>query len=212
MLNVCVNCGIYRADKTIDPIGPYAICPACEHKQKFQYMPLWIVSGASGSGKSTVCQYLTGQFDKVVMLDSDILWREQFDNPETNYKDFFETWLRMCKNITQSSRPVVLFGSGIGVPENLENCVERRYFSRIYYLALTCTKDALTKRLENRPKWRNSHQLDFIAEQNRFNEWFMNYNKKNLRPEIRLVDTTYRLLKETSDDIISWICENLTAC
>ena len=32
MLNVCVNCGIYRADKIIDPSGPYAICPACDHK------------------------------------------------------------------------------------------------------------------------------------------------------------------------------------
>ncbi len=27
MMNVCFQCGLYRADKMIDPAGPYAICP-----------------------------------------------------------------------------------------------------------------------------------------------------------------------------------------
>jgi hypothetical protein len=35
MLNVCLQCGVYRAEKLIDPIGPFAICPECGYKQRF---------------------------------------------------------------------------------------------------------------------------------------------------------------------------------
>jgi hypothetical protein len=129
MLNVCFQCGIYRADKIIDPAGPYAICPECGFKHPFLQLPLLIVSGASGVGKSTVCRQLLSRVSQVVLLDSDIIWRSEFNTPETKYRDFFETWLRLSKNIAQSGRPVGLFGAGAGVPGNIENCIERRYFS-----------------------------------------------------------------------------------
>jgi predicted kinase/DNA-directed RNA polymerase subunit RPC12/RpoP len=209
MLNICEKCGSYRADKTIDPSGPYAICPECGHRHIFAYNPLWIVSGASGSGKSSVCRNLTGQLDRVVLLDSDILWREAFNTPENNYADFFETWMRMCKNIAQSGRPVVLFGVGVGVPENLENCIERRYFSTIHYLALVCANEVLTQRLQARPAWRSVNSAGFIEEQKRFNQWFLHYNRNGLEPVIRLLDTSLRSLEETAQAISSWIDQNL---
>src|SRR5512135_1839937 len=105
MLNVCFNCGAYRADKVIDPEGPFAICPECNCKHPFRYLPLFMVSGASGVGKSTVCRILTGQLDQVVPMDSDMLWRKEFDEPENKYREYFEMWLRVCKNIAQSGRP-----------------------------------------------------------------------------------------------------------
>lgn len=209
MLNVCAKCGIYRVDKTIDPKGPHAICPECGHRHHFRYLPLWVVSGASGSGKTSVCNHLTGRLEEVVLLDSDILWRESFNTPETNYRDFFETWLRMSKNINQSGRPVVLFGAGAGVPENLEKCSERRYFSTIHYLALICSDDALTERLKSRPAWRGSDQSGFIDNQKQFNHWFMNYNSSDLQPEIRLLDTTHISVEKTSQEIAAWIRKNL---
>src|SRR5260370_39989429 len=102
MFNVCFNCGEYRADKIIDPAGPYAICPLCGYKHVFACEPLLIVSGASGSGKTTICQALLGKLNGIVLLDSDILWRPEFNTPESHYRDYFEVWLRMCKNIAQS--------------------------------------------------------------------------------------------------------------
>jgi predicted kinase len=209
MFNVCAKCGSYRVDKIIDPDGPYAICPECGHPHKFVYQPLWIVSGASGSGKSTVCNHLTGRIEQAVMLDSDILWQEAFDSPETSYRIYFETWLRMCKNITQSGRPVVLFGAGVGVPENLENCIERRYFSQIHYLALVCSDEALASRLKARPAWRASHLPAFIEEHQRFNQWFINYKNTGSQPPIRLLDTTILSMDETAREISAWINEIL---
>ncbi|MFN8446753.1 MAG: hypothetical protein U0175_38525 [Caldilineaceae bacterium] len=143
MFNVCHLCGQYRADKTIqtDPLNSrdaLALCPECGHPHPFRRLPLLVVSGASGAGKSTVCNALLGKVEEAILLDADILWSAAFDRPDEQYRSFFEQWLRLCKNIHQAGRPVVLFGAGCGVPANLESCIERRYISTIHYLALVC--------------------------------------------------------------------------
>jgi hypothetical protein len=203
MFNVCHQCGLYRADKIVDPSGPYAICPECGHKHIFRQLPLLMVSGASGSGKSNVCNNLLGQLDHVVLLDTDILWRPEFNQPETNFREFFETWLRMAKNISQSGRPVVLFGAGMGVPGNIEPCIERRYFSQIHYLALVCDDNELARRLKARPAWRGSGDPAFIDSQIRFNRWLK--ETEDTHPPISLIDTTAASLEHTVKQVNSWI-------
>lgn len=205
-MNVCFQCGIYHADKMIDLSGPYAICPDCGYKHLFQRLPLLIVSGASGTGKTIICQRLTGNVTKAVLLDSDILWRPEFNSPETNYREYFELWLRLCKNIAQSGRPVVLFGAGVGVPDNLENCIERRYFSIVHYLALICSDDLLTDRLQQRPAWRGTRDVGYIEEQVRFNRWFKEYD---VQPFINLIDMTNSSLEATTLQVESWIDERV---
>ena len=202
MMNVCFQCGMYRADKTIEPAGPYAVCPECGYKHTFLQSPLLIVSGASCAGKSTACRRLVGQVPDAVLLDSDILWRPEFNRPDANYRDFFETWLRVCKNISQSGRPVVLFGAGMGVPGNLENCIERRYFSTVHYLALVCADQSLAGRLQERPAWRGTREPAFIEEQIRFNNWFKAYNSQ---PAITLIDTTDPDPGKTVSQVRAWI-------
>jgi predicted kinase len=204
MFNICFNCGEYRVDKIIDPVGPYAICPLCGYKHSFAWLPLRIISGASGSGKTTVCQALLGKLSRVVLLDSDILWRPEFNSPETNHRDYFETWLRMCKNISQSGRPVVLFGAGVGVPQNLEPCVERRYFSSVHYLALTSDDDVLAERLRKRPAWRKSSDVAVLEQQVRFNQWFKG-NASITTPAIDLLDTTHASIEQTTEQVNRWI-------
>jgi hypothetical protein len=205
MFNVCHNCGLYRADKVIDPSGPYAICPECGHKHLFRQLPLLIVSGASGAGKSSVCQAILGKLEDVILLDSDILWRAEFNKPEDNYHEFFETWLRMAKNISQSGRPVVLFGAGMGVPKNIEPCVERRYFSDIHYLALVCDDEVLTQRLKARPAWRGSGDQTYIDTHVQFNRWFK--GRQSGDHPISLLDTTNVPLETTIEQVKTWIRE-----
>lgn len=205
MFNVCHHCGLYRADKTIDPSGPYAICPECGHKHAFRRLPLLVVGGASGTGKSSICQALLGHLDSVILLDSDILWRAEFNKPEDNYREFFETWLRMAKNISQSGRPVVLFGAGFGVPSNIEPCVERRYFSEVHYLALVCDEEELTRRLQARPAWRGTSDPAFLQAQSQFNQWFK--ETQGSQPPISLIDTTGAALESTVEQVSAWIRE-----
>jgi hypothetical protein len=152
MINVCHNCGQYRADKIIDPKGPFAICPVCQHPHSFRQLPLFVVCGPSGAGKSTVCERLVITVTEVVILDADILWRPEFNKPDDHYRDFFETWLRLGKSIGQSGRPLALFNAG-AIPDNIEPCIERRYFGEIHYLALVCDDEVLVERLKQRPGW-----------------------------------------------------------
>lgn len=203
-MNVCINCGEYRADKIIDQSGPYAICPVCEHKHPFLQLPLLIVGGASGTGKSTVRHALLGRMNEVVLLEGDLLWRPEFNKPEDKYRDFFETWLRMCKSISQSGRPVVMFNAGMGVPENVEECVERRYFSEVHYLALICEDEALAERLRRRSAWRKSGDPANIEEQVKFNRWFKEQGSQT-EPVIELKDTTEASVEEMADQVVMWI-------
>ena len=152
MFNVCPNCGEYRADKIILPEGPYAACPNCGYQHKFLLLPLFVLTGASGTGKTTTCLALAAQSKDFVVMESDILWRDELNLSDNDYREYREMWLRVCKNISQAGKSVILCGAG--VPEQFERCVERRYFSTIHYLALVCTDETLAERLRSRPAWR----------------------------------------------------------
>src|SRR5947209_1270400 len=125
MFNVCPKCGEYAVEKEIDLSGPFAICPHCRYAHPFIRQPLFIVTGASGTGKTAICLALVPQLPECVVLESDILWDEAFDTPEDDYHKYREVWLRLATNIGQSGRPVVLFGSA--VPDQFEGLPERRY-------------------------------------------------------------------------------------
>jgi len=198
MLNVCAECGEYRADKIIDPTGPAAICPLCQHPHPFRQLPLVAISGPSGAGKSTVCNALVQTTTTAVVLDADILWREDFNQPANHYAAFFDTWLRMAKNISQAGRPVVLFNAG-AVPANLEPCIERRYFSRVRYLALVCQDDVLRARLNARPTWRGSHDSAFIEEQITFCRFLV------ANPAIECIDTSADTAVMTVAKVAAWL-------
>ncbi len=202
MFNVCPNCGDYRADKDIGPEGVHAICPNCRFRYKFIRLPLFILTGASGVGKSTVCLELAAKMKDVVVMESDILWRAEFNQPETNYREYRETWLRVCKNISQAGKPVVL--CGVGEPTQFEQCIERRYFSQLHYLALICDDQILASRLRSLPTRRRSFKDEHIKQQVVFNRWLLN-NTQNTEPPMTLLDTSEITVDETVEKVERWI-------
>ncbi len=204
MLFVCENCGLYRADQSVETTAEnsYAICPACGFRRPFLRLPLYIVGGASGSGKSVVCAALAGRLPEAVVLDSDILWMERFAQPD-QYGAYFELWLRMCLNIAQSGRPVMLFGAGLGVPGNIEALVARRYFSQVHYLALVCEDSVLAERLRARPAWRHAGAEEWIASQVSFNRWYREQAVSG-QPGVELLDTTHASAAETAAEVTDW--------
>lgn len=172
--------------------------------KKLIKLPLLVVSGASGAGKSAVYQSLLGKINEVVMLEGDLIWRSAFDKPETHYREFFETWLRICRDISQSGRPVVMFNAGMGVPENIEPCEGRQYFSRVHYLALVCDDNVLEDRLRQRHERRNCSDPEYIKGQIEFNQWFINEGPK-VEPPVELFDNTDINVEETAKHVASWI-------
>jgi hypothetical protein len=203
MFNVCPQCGEYSDEKTIDPRGPFAICPFCGYARPFERLPLFILTGASGSGKSTVGLALAPVLrDECVVMESDILWRPELATPEDGYRSYRNLWLRVAKNIGQGGRPVVLIGSA--VPEQFEPCPERRYFRALRYLALVCDDDVLEARLRRRPAWRGSGTDAFVAKMRAFNRWLREH-AATTAPPMALLDTTHLTVHESTAQTQAWI-------
>ena len=203
MINVCSQCGLYRADKNVDAAKSIVICPECGHERPFYFSPLYLVGGASGTGKSAVVEPLLRLNPPAVVLEADILWRPEFDKPDEEYRDFFETWLRLAKNMAQNGRPPLLLGAGLVVREKIERCVEARYFSQIHYLALTCRDDLLVSRLQARPAWRGSGTPAFIEEQLAFNRWCC--EQQGRTPNFSTLDTSDITLNDAADRLLAWV-------
>jgi predicted kinase len=202
MFNVCPQCGTYSDEKVIDPGGPFAICPACAYAHPFRRLPLFVLSGASGSGKSTIALALVPILQDCVVLESDLLWRPEFATPQDDYRTYRNLWLRVAKNVSQGGRPVVLAGSA--VPEQFEACAERRYFSALHYLALVCEDELLEARLRARPTWRHSGTPEVLTEMLSFNRW-LRAQAATTTPPMALLDTSHMPVAESVAQTIAWI-------
>jgi hypothetical protein len=108
--------------------------------------------------------------------------------------------------ISQAGKPVILCGAAI--PEQFEQCVERRYFSNIHYLALVCNDKALSSRLRDRPKWRGSFKDEYIKEHIQFNNWLKS-NAQNTQPQMTLLDTSEITTDETAKRVEKWASSHL---
>jgi predicted ABC-type ATPase len=205
VFNVCPHCGEYSVEKTVDPSGPYAVCPFCHHAHPFLQQPLFIITGPSGAGKTTICLELVSDMNECVVMESDILWGTA-GTAENGYQDYRDMWLRVAKNIGQAGRPVVLCGTAL--PEQFEACPERRYFSTLYYLAMVCDDALLEERLKLRPQWRGSGSSDFVERTVQFNRWLKEH-ASTTNPPMTLYDSGTQSIQETTRDIAQWIRERL---
>jgi hypothetical protein len=202
MFNVCPACGEYSEEKAIDPSGPFAVCPACGHAHRFVRLPLFVLTGASGVGKTAVCLALPPQLPECVAMETDILWRGEFATAEDDYRGYRNLWLRVAKNIGQAGRPVVLCGTAL--PDPVEFCPERRYFAEVHYLALVADEATLTARLRARPAWREAGGDEFVARMTAFNRWLIDH-AATTAPPMALLDTSRRTVDESAAHVVNWV-------
>ena len=201
MFNVCINCGVYSVEKIIEPEGPFAVCQYCGYKHQFLQLPLFVITGASGSGKTRAYLELPRKTAQYTFIECDIFWGPHFDKPEENYRSFRDHCLRVAKNISQNGKSVVLCGTAL--PDGYEISAERRYFSNIHYLALVCDGDVLEERLRDRSNWRNCSP-EFINAMKTFNQWIKD-NAHKTNPPMTLLDTTHLSIENTVDCIVNWL-------
>jgi hypothetical protein len=162
--------------------------------------PLFIVSGASGVGKSAACEVLFQKEKDYIMLESDILWDSRFDgDPDDGYRAYRELWMTMCANISQIGKPCVL--CGCGEPRHFEVCDARRYFTDIHYLAIVCNEDVLRQRMENMRGISDENWMDSSVF---FNNWIIE-NADKTEPTMTLVDNSALSIEECAEQIHAWI-------
>ncbi len=206
MPRVCPQCGEWCEEEPIDPGKPAVICTFCHYAEPFLQLPLFLLTGASGAGKSALSLHLPAQLSECVTLDTDILWGVLPATKEKEYRDYQDLWLHIAKNIAQNGRPLVLCGTTM--PERVEPCLQRRYFATIHYLALVCDDRILVERLKQRPAWRKSGTPEALTQMVDFNRWLKEH-AATTNPPMTLYDTTHRTVEQTIADAAAWIRERL---
>ncbi|MDQ3150275.1 MAG: AAA family ATPase [Actinomycetota bacterium] len=180
----------------------WLVCDSCGHREPFVRLPLFCLAGPSGTGKSTVARPLTPRLaDRVVVLEQDLLWHPDLDDPPGGHRVFRSTWLRLAAAIGQSGRPVLLCGTV--VPPEIEPLPERALFADVHYLALTCSPVVLAARLRARPAWREWDELR-IAETLDHAAW-LGATAARLDPPVTLLDTTTTAPAVTAARVEEWI-------
>lgn len=154
--------------KTVTPQGEKALvkCESCGGVTPILYMPLFIVLGASCTGKSSLALFLQHHQKTLISLDSDLLWRPEFAGEGKSA--YFSLWMELALNICQCKKAVLLFTGGM--PEDFLNAPEAKYFKKVYVLGLTAEEDDLRMRLKERPAWRNCSDDSFIESMLAYND------------------------------------------
>ncbi len=206
---ICPRCGEKGDVPQVDPAEPVVICGVCGHREPFRRLPLFVLTGASGTGKSTVGRLLLDRLaGQVVVLDQDLLWINGRWDPDDGFAVFRQTWLRLAAAIHQHGRPVLLCGTVL--PEEFERQPERALFAEVRYLALVGPPDQLDRRLRGRPAWRQWSPAR-ITEMIEFNDW-VRHNAPHTEPPMELLKTADRGAPQTADDVAAWVSRGLAAC
>ncbi|HLQ57420.1 MAG TPA: AAA family ATPase [Streptosporangiaceae bacterium] len=153
-VHYCQSC---TAPVIMQPCGGAAWCPDCGRlDQGAAIEPLFVVTGASGSGKTAIfpalARLLTGRcvtFDFNWMLDAA---GALSGGQPVAWPAFRDARLAVAHGIAQSGMPTVLLGPLI--PGHLNRLANRRWVGEIHYLLLDCPDDLRRRRIEARPAWR----------------------------------------------------------
>lgn len=208
VFKVCDACGAFNQEHRVveqEPGWATAVCQSCGAGASFRRLPLFVMTGPGGAGKTATCRLLTRNQSDCIVLESDILWGSIDMSGADSVQRYWDAWLRLAMNIHQAGRPVLLCGTL--VPSVIESLPSRAYLAETHYMALTCDDAELERRLRARPAWRGCDDT-FIAEHVKFSQWFRSKSDPDQLP-ITLIDTTRATVDESAALVRRWVHDRL---
>lgn len=203
---ICPACGEWLDTPLVEEQN--VVCPRCGHREPIAQPPTLFLTGASGTGKSTVAHRLVSLVaPQIMVLEQDVLWIGALQDPTDDFGPFRRTWLRMVAMLNQSGRPTLLCGTV--APPEVEYRPERSLLGPTHYLALVADEDVLRDRLAARPPWRGWQDDGRVAEMVRFNQWIV-ANAATTDPPMSVVDTTHGTVEQTARTVADWALRHST--
>lgn len=173
-------------------------CPGCGTGQRLAAYPLFVVTGASGTGKSTIVEPLRLRLTGCEVFDTDVILHVA----ALGWDTWRNTWLQLAHAIALNGRATVLCGSL--VPAQLEALPARRLVGPAHFCNLDCPDAVLANRLRTRPAWRDLSSETKIAEHQHFAAWL----RERIQPTI---DTSMLCPDDVADRVTKWIRPLLAA-
>ena len=189
----CLTCG---PGTVLERKGAVLHCPRCGIREPVPDFPLFVVTGASGTGKTTITEPLRRAQPGCDVFDTDIILQVA----ALGWDTWRNTWLRLAHAIALNGRVTVLCGSL--VPSQLETLPARKLVGPIRFCTLDCPDAVLADRLRARPTWRGTSTEDAIARHQRFAAWL----RAHIQP---CYDTSQLTPAETAERIAAWISQSM---
>jgi hypothetical protein len=166
-------------------------CPRCGAERRLPGHPLFVVTGASGTGKSTILEPLQLRLPGCEVLETDVILHVA----ALGWDTWRNTWLQLAHAIGLNGRATVLCGPLL--PDHLEDLPARRLVGPIHFCNLDCPDAVLADRLRARPAWRGWTE-EKIIEHQRFAAWL----RARIRPTF---DTGTLSADEVADRVVQWV-------
>lgn len=199
MITICPKCYNHGWDKEVMGESKKVIrCPHCKHEWKSTGLPLFILTGCSGVGKTTTAMELMQREIDFVVLDADYF---QF-MPSVTIEDWaahIEHQEEISADIMQCGKPVLW--TMAGCLDKLHSTYNERFFNGIYCLALTCEASELARRMR---EGRNITDEEWIKGSKEYNQYFIEHDTIG---DVRFdqVDITNRNASDIADYVIKWV-------
>jgi hypothetical protein len=192
----CDQCGrfaIRRIDLR-DETGSFR-CAGCGHAFSRRVLPLRIVTGASGVGKSSVIPHLQRLLTECAVLDKDELWAPDWDLAYT-------IMLRVASALAQGGRGTVIVGAI--VPEHVDQLPSRDLVGPILFANLHCDDATRARRQRQRRFW-NPADEEFTETHRNFARWLLDHAESHFDPPMATFDTSTATPEEVAASIARWV-------
>lgn len=167
-------------------------------------LPLFIVTGASGTGKTTVMQELPALMPDFVVFstDDDIFGTT---GPKLEYQDRYNILLNFASFVAKSGRGTIICGTMM--PWDIENGDRYSFFSDICFINLHCDDATRNHRLRNRgdqAMWSD----DMLRQHEQFAQWLLDNAESAYHPPMPTINTSNMSPYEVAEQIKHYVMLN----
>lgn len=195
MGNYCHRCGGDRVTGTRSGSAATLHCDACGETEETPVRPLYVITGASGAGKTAISVELPRRLDRCAVYDLDLIWCATWDDRNDN-------WLRIAHANGLCGIDTVLCGTAL--PEGTDPLPDRCLVGDILYLDLHCDDEDRDRRLRARWQHQASDGEDTVRRHRAFAAEILR-RAPAFTPPMPVVSTSGRSVPDVAGEVAAWV-------